>query len=801
MAVCSCLALLLAVLLLGGDFGAKGHITVDNFESIATVPENSPPRTRISEFRIIVDNSTLVQITVTSVPKSEFFQIFWRKTHENSTGSYFQAEIFLNNYASLDHEKTPMYVLTISIFADKMEPVMEELRLNVVDVHDVRCGVYFQAPGGDTVNVLETATPLSQIYTIVSAPTYSANFSYAITKSIPISAKDFFNVDQSGCIYVPPSGFGRRDVERYFRLHVVVTENRDTICTGMVTIIVIPVHHWPPVFTWVPHTVSIPENQGPEFYVTMVSAAGDGVHFHLAAFHPSFQLGEETGIIKTTDNLDLDQNPGLAVNLLVIIAYDDSYLHSSSANVTVYVTDVNDNSPLCTPPIFVTEIPETTPVGSILFELSCSDADYTNTNLSYTIVPNDNSQFKFMYGDHSVKVNESLDYDSAEMATLGFRHTAVITVVDSGEPPLTTTVSLLVTVTQVNEFPPIFHGPREFSVPENSAGNTRVGVVNATDADWVYNHIQFSIVGHIPPIFYIQPFTGEINTMVPLDFEKVDTYVLTIQAVDMNYDVVFDSSQQKTSYAQYTIHVKNVNDMPPVCSPPFYKETIYSTLAENVPVVTLSCTDRDSEQLIYRIVGGNTNSRFTSRGNSLFSRNSFSYNMDGVIDPTTFELLIQVTDVNDADSKLQLTSTAIVIVHVIPWTTTVTASSMLPTTEAPVHKVVTLLNKYWKPQPWFVVLLTLVALLAAVAVALLLYLSRTLCFNRIFPQSEISQHLLPDRWPPEVEAQKGSETKNSTDNEFMTKSTLSLQFDGRAIDASTGRAYLFNSITGTRRWV
>ncbi|XP_059800533.1 cadherin-related family member 4-like isoform X2 [Hypanus sabinus] len=735
-----CLALLLAALALGGDFGAKGHITVDNFESIATVPENSPPRTRISEFQIIVDNSTLVQITVTSIPKSEFFQILWRKTHENRTGNHFQAEIFLSNHASLDHERTPMYVLTISIFADKMEPLMEKLRLNVVGVHDVRCGEHFQAPGGDTVNVLETATPLSQIYTVVLAPTYSENFSYAITKSIPISAKDFFSVDWSGSIYVPPSGFGRQHVERHFRLHIVVTENSDTICTGMVTIVVIPVHHWPPVFTRVPRTVSIPENQGPEFYVTKVSAAGEGVHFHLATSHPSFQLGEDTGIIRTTSNLDLDQNPGLAVSLLVITAYDDSYLCSSLANVTVYVTDVNDNSPVCTPPIFVTEIPETTPVGSTLFQLSCSDADYTNTNLLYSIVPSDNSQFKFVYEDHSVKLNESLNYDSAQMATVDFRHTAVITVVDSGVPPLTTTVSLLVIVSQVNEFPPVFHGPKEFTVPENSAGNTRVGVVNATDADWIYNNIQFSIVGHIPPIFYIHPFTGEINTLVPLDFEKVDTYVLTIQAVDMNYDVAFDSSQQRTSYAQYTIYVKNVNDIPPVCSPPFYKETIYSTLAENVPIVTLSCTDRDSEQLIYRIVGGNTNSRFSSRGSSLFSRNDFSYNMDGVIDPTTFELLIQVTDVNDADSKLQLTTTAIVTVHVIPWTST------LPVTRTPVHKVVTLLDKYWKPQPWFVVLLTVVAVLTAGTLALMLYRSRALCFNRIFPQSEVSQHLLLDRF-------------------------------------------------------
>lgn len=53
--------------------------------------------------------------------------------------------------------------------------------------------------------------------------------------------------------------------------------------------------------------------------------------------------------------------------------------------------------------------------------------------------------------------------------------------------------------------------------------------------------------------------------------------------------------------------------------------------------------------------------------------------MDGIYDPTTYELLIQVSDVVDTDSQLQLTTTAIVIVHVIPWITTVPTTNTLPT--------------------------------------------------------------------------------------------------------------------------
>uniref|UniRef100_UPI00398F7F42 cadherin-related family member 4-like n=1 Tax=Pristiophorus japonicus TaxID=55135 RepID=UPI00398F7F42 len=762
---------------------AEGRSVVDNFESSVTVPENSPTGTRVSEFQATLIDDQIDKIVITSRPEGDFFAPVWKRTAENGTTNYYHVEILLSNDAALDYEWTSIYILTVIIHGLKSINHLNPLRVYVQDVQDVRCGVHFQTPGGAVVHVQETVPPLSPIYTIVSAPVHTENFTYTITDALPASAKEQFSMDQSGSIHVPLNGFGHQNEERNFVLHITISENTNTICKGSVLIVVIPVDQRPPIFTNVPKIISIPENQGPEYYVTMVNATGNRVHYHLANFNPAFQIGEETGIIQTSHNLDLDEKPGLAVNQLVIVAYDGSYRHSSSAHVTVYVMDVNDNHPHCTPPIFVAEIPEVIPVETTLFELTCWDPDYSNTTLSYTIVPNGNSRFKFKYQANSVKVNESLDYDSAMMASLDFRYTAAVIVTDSGTPRLTTTVSMMVTVIQVNEFPPVFQGTKTFSVPENSAVNTRVGTVNVTDADWVYNSVRFSIVGHAPLTFYIHADTGEINTLVPLDFERINTYTLTIQAVDMNYNVVFDSTQRRTSYAQYTINVENVDDVPPVCSPPYFEETIYSTSAENIPIVTLSCTDKDSEHLIYTIVGGNINSRFISLGSSLYSRNIFSYNLDGIFDPTTFGIQIQVADVNTANSKLQQTTTVIVIVHVVPWTTTVPPTTTLSTTRRPVHKTVMVLNKYWKPEAWFMVVLTLVSTLAAVVLAVLLWNCRS-------------------RLPPETEAPQGNKTGGSKEKvELPSKSPFSKQFDGEALDPSTGRRYLFNSVTGTRRWV
>uniref|UniRef100_A0A4W3GFS2 Cadherin domain-containing protein n=1 Tax=Callorhinchus milii TaxID=7868 RepID=A0A4W3GFS2_CALMI len=174
----------------------------------------------------------------------------------------------------------------------------------------------------------------------------------------------------------------------------------------------------------------------------------------------------------------------------------------------------------------------------------------------------------------------------------------------------------------------------------------------------------------ISDIFSIVIFSGKISTLIPLDFESLITYKLTIQAVDINNDVLPDPKQQKTAWAEYTINMQNVNDIPPVCNPSIYEQTIYSTLTGSVPIVTISCTDKDSASLHYSIVGGNTNDRFVSIRNQVYSRNTLSYHSEGVNDQTTFELLIQVTDSEDGKQSIHLTTTATVIIHVVPWTTT-----------------------------------------------------------------------------------------------------------------------------------
>ena len=67
---------------------------------------------------------------------------------------------------------------------------------------------------------------------------------------------------------------------------------------------------------------------------------------------------------------------------------------------------------------------------------------------------------------------------------LVYRLNGIISAVDSGTPVLTTEVGVVVTVTNENEYPPVFASATySMSITENSAITTSIGQVVATDVD------------------------------------------------------------------------------------------------------------------------------------------------------------------------------------------------------------------------------------------------------------------------------------------------------------------------------
>ncbi|KAK1159415.1 cadherin-related family member 4-like [Acipenser oxyrinchus oxyrinchus] len=256
--------------------------------------------------------------------------------------------------------------------------------------------------------------------------------------TLPPSASSLFNITQNGEILVPASGYSSKQADQTYKLAITVEEEPGgASCTGLVNINVLPVYFVN--FTKKSYSASIRENTGPMAFVTTVTANGVCVRYEIIEQSPTtnnFQINEVTGEIRTTYNLDLDfldkRSPSSVQ--LQVRAYDPIHLVSATTLVNITVLEANDIPPFCTPAVFVDTVPETTPIGYKFFNLNCNK-DQKKQKLSYKIITNANSLYKFRLQNGEFQVNNTITYDSAEMASVSFQYFASINVTDSSTVP------------------------------------------------------------------------------------------------------------------------------------------------------------------------------------------------------------------------------------------------------------------------------------------------------------------------------------------------------------------------------
>ncbi|XP_061076046.1 cadherin-related family member 4-like [Conger conger] len=349
--------------------------------------------------------------------------------------------------------------------------------------------------------------------------------------------------------------------------------------------------------------ISVFENGGAGDLVASVRANTTtlDVQYTFVKSYPPYTIGREDGIITTAFNLDLESDRSLEHRVLLVRAFSVSEGRRGTATVTVNVLDVNEHAPFCVPSVFVLTVPETTEIGKSLGTVMCGDIDVSNQNVLLTLHDNDASLYHFRLQNSQLQVNGSLDYDTAIIASNSFQYEASILATDTGTPPLTTVIPIMITVTPVNEHDPWFVGPFEIVVPENARWGSVVGTVKAEDGDWRFDALRYSIPGG-DALFSINPVGGELYLKGSLDFEEREMYSLSVQAVDFDQDA--DLTVQRTGFAAITIRVQNLNDNPPVCDPVSYESTIFSTRSAGLPILNLSCTDRDGKLLTATITNG-----------------------------------------------------------------------------------------------------------------------------------------------------------------------------------------------------
>jgi gliding motility-associated-like protein len=170
-------------------------------------------------------------------------------------------------------------------------------------------------------------------------------------------------------------------------------------------------------------------------------------------------------------------------------------------------------------------IDENSKNGTNVYSLSATDAD--GDTLTYTIVSgNASGAFVIDSNTGTISVSDSsmLDYEFTSEFTLTIK-------ISDGVNEIETLITVL--LNNLNDNVPVVTPEASVTLDENSATETMVYIVSASDAD--DNTLSYSIVsGNDSGAFAINPQTGGItvNNTTALDYETNQQFVLTVQVSD-----------------------------------------------------------------------------------------------------------------------------------------------------------------------------------------------------------------------------------------------------------------------------
>ncbi|XP_041706228.1 protocadherin-1 isoform X2 [Coregonus clupeaformis] len=310
------------------------------------------------------------------------------------------------------------------------------------------------------------------------------------------------------------------------------------------------------------------------------------------------RIDRSTGIIYVKGLVDREEESFLK---FFVVAKDRSpNSKSSKVLVTINVKDQNDNAPaieirgigLVTHHDGVANISEDMPIGTPVALVQVSDRD-EGENAVVTCVVAGDVPFQLRPASESandrkrkyfLQTTTLLDYERIK------DYRIEIVAVDSGNPALSSTNSLKVQVTDMNDNAPVF-SPTLFEVDfaeENQPGDKVLDVV-ATDADSGSNaELTYSIImdSTTKGLFEIDPKTGEVRVMNTLDREHREHYEFHVAAADKG-------SPSLRGTATVVVKVLDRNDNDPKFMLSGYSFSVLENMPPLSPVGMVTVIDAD----------------------------------------------------------------------------------------------------------------------------------------------------------------------------------------------------------------
>ena len=495
--------------------------------------------------------------------------------------------VYLISHLDFENGLRDLYCIA-TIWDSELPPRPNEadVRITVTNVNDVGPKCY---PAINTVYVAENRQVGDSVFSLPCNDSDTISLRYSMPDQTPIP----FTIDTNGGLVLRSS----LDYETRISYIIPIQVSDGTfVANSSVYVMVTSVNEHTPVFTQQTYDCLVPENSlfGTRLLCNIQATDRDNgndgvVNYRFSVSTDLFAVDDVTGNIFLTGSIDCELQSEYH---LVIEAFDlGSHSFASTANVTVFVSDVNDNKPETMPLIFAS-IPENVPIGTGVTTVVCTDADqginaeielqilsvlqYSDSgNLDITA----DTLFNINPHDGVLTVFGDIDFELAQHYKLS------ILCNDHGTPSLSTLSTLYVEVTSVNEYIPVLSDPPAIlHVSEDTAIGSVIVAYPATDQDRGDDGIlSYSLESMTSLPFAVNEQSGVLTLSLILNCEQTREYTFSV--------VVQDQGQpSQSTQASVTVNITNCHLGEIVPSQNVYTANVLENAAAGSFIQTVACS-------------------------------------------------------------------------------------------------------------------------------------------------------------------------------------------------------------------
>ncbi|XP_077053022.1 cadherin-23 isoform X1 [Siphateles boraxobius] len=539
-----------------------------------------------------------------------------------------EGELRVRRDVELDRETIAYYNITITA-KDLGTPVLSTtvvVGIKVLDIND-NDPVLLNLPCNTSVSEgAAIYTSITQVHAQDSDEGRNALLTYSITAGNTDGA--FYINETSGVVQVNRP-LDRETVAEY-RLTITVKDNPDNPRiarrdSDLLVVTLLDVNDNRPIFTQTSYRGEISENSltgttvlilnGPVLAEDRDIGVNAVVSYRLLGARVDlFSIDSLTGVVSVRRGAVLDREAFSVPRVELFLLGEDVGGLNSSVPLTITILDINDNPPVFNPSSFTVHLPENSPTGVVVTQLSATDADAgSNSWLQYRL--DTGAQDRFIVDALSGAVlvgNATLDREERSSYKL------IVIATDRGSPSLSGTATLSVVLDDINDSRPRFIRPvQTISVNESTPPGVVVATLTAEDPD-LEPRLEYYIIsveakddGNNPvdglqQSFGIDFHTGDVFVRNRLNRELVATFEIIVSVHDNASDII-DMSVSVPN-AKLNINVLDVNDNSPRFRPfgvANFSESILEGAVAGTTLLSVTAVDPDkgpNGQIIYQLL-------------------------------------------------------------------------------------------------------------------------------------------------------------------------------------------------------